>query len=282
MGAQIYNRSLAELVAVSKPDIVMAFNGEFLMPETVASVKQLGVKFIIFQADNPLPQHYNSRPETLLSARECDLYLIWSEALVGALKDLGIPAAFLPFGWDDAVIPFQGSSRTWDYDVSFIGGWDRKREDFLVEVARHFDLKIWGPPYWGERTRKTGLARRCWQGRALRGNEVARAMSRSRVNLNILRDQHYIDGKASGVIMRTFEVPGAGGFLLTTRTGEAARLFPEGETVGYYDGVSDCLKKLDFYLTNQQICQKAAIDAHALVDEHHRYTQRVADILSLI
>jgi spore maturation protein CgeB len=281
-GSVRYNQALELSVAQKRPDLVLAFNGEFIMPETVRNIRRRGPRFVIFHADNPLPPNYNARPETLAAARECDAFLIWSRALVERLRSRGIPADFLAFGWDETLFPFQGFSVEQDCDVAFVGGWDPRREAFLDEIARHFELKIWGPAYWGQRSRRNGLARRCWQGGELQSEDAATVFARARVNLNILRDQHYVDNKADGVIMRTFEVPGSGGFLLATRSDGATDLFPEDQTVGYFDNVSECLQKIDWYLRNSAARQTALKQAHALVAAKHRYQDRVLDLLAFV
>ncbi len=126
-GAKLYNRSLYTLAKQISPDLMLAFNGPLLMPETFQRIRELGVKVALFHADNPFPPHYNSRPETLLLARECDVCLLWSTKIVKRLRDIGITAEYLPFGWDDQLMPFQGFDHHLDYDVTFIGGWDPKR-----------------------------------------------------------------------------------------------------------------------------------------------------------
>jgi hypothetical protein len=281
-GSLRYNQALEAVTGEQRPDLVLAFNGECVMPETVCNIRRRGVRFVIFHADNPMPPHYNARPETLEAASACDAFLIWSPALVVKLRAMGIPAGFLAFGWDESVFPFQGFPAVSDGDVAFVGGWDPRREAFLTEVARHFNLKIWGPPYWGQRSRRNGAARRCWQGRALDGREAAAVFARARINLNVLRPQHYVDGAADGVIMRTFEVPGAGGFLLATRSGGATTLFPEGESAGYFNDIDECLTQIEYYLVHDRERTAAACRAHALVDARHHYTHRVTDLLALI
>ena len=281
-GARNYNVAFQNLVSDTRPDLVLIFNGPFIMPETIRWVRRHGAKCVLFHADNPLPPHYNARPETLLVAKECDVFLVWSSVLADKLRGMGIPANFLAFGWDEVVTPFQGAPNRFDSDVSFVGGWDRQRESFLEQVACHFNLKIWGPPYWGDRSRPAGKVRQCWQGRALRGTEVAEVFARSRINLNILRDQHYHDGKADGVIMRTFEVPGAGGFLLSTRSGCATSIFREDQECGYFDDIDECLNKIEFYLANECIRNEMSQTSHETVDADHHYHHRASEIIAML
>lgn len=282
LGSKAYNQALFSKVQETKPELLIAFNGPLVMPETVQRVRQRGVKFIFFQADNPFPPNYNARPETLLAAKECDAFLIWSTSLVEMLRNMGIPAGYLPFGWDELLMPFQGLDNRLDYDVTFVGGWDRQRELFLEGIARHFNLKIWGPAYWGERTRRNSRVRQCWQGRGLQGSGVAEVFARSHINLNILREQHYVGGKANGVIMRTLEAPGAGGFLLSTRSSDATELFPENEAAGYFSDFSDCLERIEHFLSNDGVRKDAVQQAHALVDANHHYVHRIKDLLYFI
>lgn len=277
-----FNRNLLEAAQRSGAPWLFIHNGEWLMPETVRALRKQGRRVAIFHADNPFPPHYANRPETLLAAQEADLYLVWSERLVDKLKRDGVNARFLAFGWDPEAFPYhgeipQGSKRV----VSFIGGWDREREDFLDEIAEHVPLEIFGPGYWGTRTRRNGRARACWQGRALDTTEAAKVMRESAVCLNILRTQHIIDGQPDGVIMRHFEVPGAGGFLLSTRSGGATRLFPEGETAEYFSSTEECVEKCRRYLQDPPTRASIVTLGHAATHERHTYGHRAAEIVAM-
>ncbi|MGB6193518.1 MAG: glycosyltransferase, partial [Terracidiphilus sp.] len=233
--AQAFNRSLENAVLQSNARAVLVVKGDFVMPETLHNLRRKGIRVACYYPDNPFPPHPSQRPEALPAARETDLYLIWSECLVKPLKDAGVSnPVFLPFGWDPEVFPFQASHRqgTWP-GVLFLGGWDKHREDFLEQVVERIPLRIYGPAYWKTRTRFRSRLRRCWQGSDLRLSAAARAIRESAVCLNVLRKQHIINGVPDGLIMRHFEVPGAGGFLLSTRGGGAVDLFPEAKTGEY-------------------------------------------------
>jgi spore maturation protein CgeB len=134
--------------------------------------------------------------------------------------------------------------------VLFVGGWDKEREEFLSQVASQVPLRIYGPDYWGKRTKPFSRARRCWQRTDLRLAHAARVIRESAVCLNLLRTQHIVDGKPDGLIMRHFEVPGSGGFLLSTRGGGATVLFPEGQTGEYFSSVAECIEKAKMYIAD--------------------------------
>ena len=210
--AQAFNRSLENAVLQSNARAVFVIKGDFVMPETLHNLRRKGVRIVFYYPDNPFPPHPSQRPEALPAARESDLYLIWSERLVEQLKNAGVRnPKFLPFAWDPEIFPFQAGHRqgTWP-GVLFLGGWDKHREDFLEQLADRVPLRIYGPAYWGTRTRPRSRVRRCWQGFEARRDVAARLIRESAICLNVLRCQHVIDGKPDGLIMRHFEVPGAG------------------------------------------------------------------------
>ncbi len=279
-----FNEALLQRTLSSGVSWVLLLNGDWVMPETVRTLRKKGVRVALFHADNPFPPHYNNRPETLPVAREVDLYLIWSERLASRLRDAGVRRAeFLPFGWDDVVFPYldgqpQGS---WP-GVTFIGGWDAEREAFLEELAASVPVRIHGPGYWGSRTRARSRVRKAWSGGSVVQEQAARIMRESAVSLNILRTQHVVDGEPDGTIMRHFEVPGSGGFLLSTRGGTASRLFPEGDTGAYFTGISECIEACRHFISASDERRALVARAHALVASTHTYADRAQDFLRLV
>ena len=250
-----FNRNLEEAVLRNGARTLLVMKGEFVMPDTLRRLRQRGVRVALLYPDNPFPPHPSQGPETLPAARETDLYLIWSERLVGKLRAAGVSnPAFLPFAWDPEVFPYCESTPqgTWP-GVLFLGGWDKERAEFLEELASHVPLRIFGPSEWGSRTKRTSRVRRCFQGKALRMVEAARVIRESAVCVNMMRTQHTIDGVPDGTIMRHFEVPGAGGVLLSTRGTGATALFPEGETGEYFSDVAECVVKAKRLIANESM-----------------------------
>ncbi|HET8899504.1 MAG TPA: glycosyltransferase [Rhodanobacteraceae bacterium] len=276
-----YNQRLRQAAEISDAPWVFLHNGIWVMPETVRALREQGRRVAIFHADNPYPPHYNHRPEGLLAAREADLYLIWSEQLVAKLRRDGVNAHFLAFGWDPDVMPYHGElpQGSWP-GVVFIGGWDREREAFLDQIASVVPLRIYGPGYWGSRTRRDGRARACWQGRELDLAESARVIRESAVCLNILRTQHVIDGEPDGVIMRHFEVPGAGGFLLSSRSSTADVMFLADQHADYFANADECIGQCVRYIDDPD--RRAAIveRGHDLVREQHTYLHRAGEVVA--
>ena len=282
LGSRQYNQMMLSKILESKPNFVLIFGGECLLVQTVEALQKKQIKVAIINGDNPYAPHYASRPEMLPAAKTCDAYFIWSELLVERLKKDGIAAHFLAFAWDEAVFPYLGEINRCQTEVSFIGGWDQERELFLNDIGKHFPLKIWGHDYWQKRTASSSLSRKLWQGRELRASKAAQMIAHSKINLNILRKQHHTDGIPDGVIMRTFEVPGAGGFLLATRSRGANEILMEGRDVGYFANIEECLNQIEYYLCNEEQRKQMALYAHNLVASEHRYEHRAHQIIEIM
>ena len=278
-----FNHRLLQAAATCDAPWVFLHNGIWIMPETVRMLREQGRRVVIFHADNPYAPHYNHRPEGLLAACEADIYLIWSERLVAKLRGDGVNARFLAFGWDQELSQYQSNSPQGNWPgVVFIGNWDREREAFLDQIAACLPLRIYGADYWGTRAQRSGLARACWQGHALDLADAAKVSREAAVNLNILRTQHVIDGEPDGVIMRHFEVPGAGGFLLSTRSGTATRLFPEQDSGAYFTGAQECIDQCRRYIAEPGQRMDMVKAAHAVVSRRHRYLDRASEIVAML
>jgi len=278
VGSARLNDKLLAVASDTRPDLVLILNGDFVMPMTVRRLRTRGTRVFIFHADNPFPPHSSSRPEHIPGALESDCYFIWSRALQARLQDSGVRRVeYLPFAWDPCVFPHVGLAGRPHHDVVFVGGWDTYREHQLTPIARKFDLSIWGPPYWGTRTAPNSPLRRSWQGSTATGLDASRILADSKIVINVLRAQNLPDG----TVMRTFEVPGAGGFLISTRTQGAADIFPEECAGAYFDDVDECMEMIERFLADDRLRREIAGRAHSIVESDHTYVHRAGQILDV-
>lgn len=278
IGAARWNEHVTQILSDAAPDLFLILNGDLVMPGTVMRARSTGVQVFIVHADNPLPSCPGNRPETLPSALACDAYFIWSGSLVERLEDIGITRVeYLPFAWDPVVFPHIGLSSVPAHQVVFVGGWDRDREACLAPLAKRFDLEIWGPAYWRTRTKVGSPLRRCWQGSAVEGPKAARVLADAAIALNPLRQQNLPDG----VNMRTFEVPGCGGFALASRTAGAQAILPEGTAGAYFGNLDECCEQIERFLTRPLERLELAEQAHALVADGHQYIDRAQRVLDV-
>lgn len=275
-GTRQRNSSLYEFVSEIQPELVLCIKGDGVMPGTVRRLRDVSGRVAIFHPDSPFPGSPSFLAEHLEAALEADVVFIWSHRLRQRLRDCGASkVVYLPFAWDSCVMPFRGIDPSAKNKVVFIGSWDRRRERWLRPVAENFDLKIWGPKEWGERTCTGSAIRSSWRGGRVVGPEAANIIGQSGVVLNVMRRQNLPDGTN----MRTFEVPGAGGFLLSNRSKAAQEIYPEGSAAAYFDSPSELVEKVGHYLSRPDERVAIAHRAHSITDEEHTYVDRVETIL---
>jgi spore maturation protein CgeB len=280
LGSRRWNAHVLRAATAQQADLTLILNGEFLMPETLRRLRERGMPVFLFHADNPFPPNYNNRPETLPSALETDCYFVWSPMLGDRLKALGVPRVeYLPFAWDPEVFPFaEDSSAGQEHEVVFIGGWDAYREKWLTPIAKRFNLKVWGPDYWGTRTQAGSPLRHCWQGASLRGPEASRELRRAKIALNVLREQNDL----VGTNMRTFELAGCGAFSLASRTKPAQDIFPEGEAAAYFRTPEELHSQIERYLADGEARHRMIAAARHTATQGHQYVHRARQLVATL
>lgn len=279
-GSRSFNMAFLKHIERAKPDLIFILNGDFIMPETLRSVRKQGIRVFIFHADSPFPPSPNHRPEAIAAALECDCYLIWSRSLKKRLEDMGVRRArYFPFAWDEQIYPFQEqrNDSQFQYDLVFIGNWSGERERWLTSLAKHFRLFIWGEDYWKTRTRVGSPLKSCWQGKALMGKDACEVLNRTRIALNILNLQNMPEG----LNMRSFELPGCGAFFMASRTQGGLEIFPENSAGAYFSSEDELKEKAEYYLKRDAERRQCIIRAHDIVKTSHTYHHRAHEIVKI-
>lgn len=98
----------------------------------------------------------------------------------------------------------------------------------------------------------------------------------SKINLNItLRSIH------SGIPLRSFDIMGAGGFLLSNYQEDYFDYFVPGEDFDFYDGEDNLLAKIEYYLSHEKERAAIAQNAYEKVSKEHTYIKRVETMLEI-
>jgi hypothetical protein len=187
-------------------------------------------------------------------------------------KALGLRAKFLPAAADRDIRPVSLGKR-FHSDVSFIGtGDDSARANFLLKIAKKYDLKVWGKGW--ERWRKPLN----WSGRPVEGKEFAAVCSSSSISLGI----DSIRAKEGGTYTspRTWMVILAGGFYLGHGTRGITEMLREGDHCAWYTDIDSCLAKIKYYLENSASRERIRREGQVFVREHHTFDQRIHNLLS--
>ena len=143
----------------------------------------------------------------------------------------------------------------------------RRRQQLLAALAPT-PLCVVGDAAWRRR-----LPRARWLPQVSYGPALARLYAGARVNLNITSLQ-----MPTAVNQRVFDVPMAGGFLLTDAQADQAELFSD-DALATYQGADSLVDEARFYLARPQLCRAISLRARAGVVARHTYAHRAAKMV---
>ncbi len=185
---------------------------------------------------------------------------------------LGLPAKFLPSCADIELGPTAPDKRSAS-DVAFLGtGYDSSRARFLIEIARRFDVRVWGPG-WEEWRNQLQ-----WNGRGVYGHSFARVCSSARIVLGI--NPVIAEGATNYSSDRAWVVIHAGGFYLGQGSDGVTSLLRDGAHCAWYRDLDHCLARIDHYLADATSRERVRLEGQRFVREHHTYDRRIENILS--
>ena len=183
----------------------------------------------------------------------------------------GLNALFLPAAGDAGIKPVDHDER-FASQVAFIGtGYDPERAKLLIEIAKRFDVRVWGP---GWEKWRTSLP---WSGKSVEGRDFSAVCSSSAIVLGI--NPAKAAGGVSYTSDRTWMVLLAGAFYLADETPGVAAMLREGQHCAFYSGRDSCVAQCEKYLASP--ADRAAIRqrGEAFVRTHHTYDQRISNLL---
>ena len=282
----LYSRRLLQRLLAVPADLVWVGKGAWAMPWVWRKFKELrpAVKLICCNSDNPIIAYSRggNRPWVTASIPLFDLYVTYNRQLIGPLQQAGARRVLrLPFAWDPelhpAIEPEPADRARYGCDVIFVGNGDACRERWLVGIVQAAQGLKWNVAIYGSwRTARSQAVQAVVRGGALYGVEMVKATRCAKVSLNILREQN--DGSHN---MRTFEVPGCGGFLVSQRSPEQQEFFPEAEAAVYFSDAREAVEKISALLGAESRRRQLRECAWAIVQQH-TYVDRAWELLEVV
>ena len=275
------NRDLLAAALRFRPDVVLIVKGAFVAPRTLQRIKEeTGAVLVNYATDDPWNPRV-STPDLVRAIPYYDLYACTKRAIMPDVQAAGCRRViFVPFGYKPTVHypekPVAPEEHTrFDSDVVFIGGCDADRVPYfeaLVMGLPNLRLHLYGG-YWDRHS----LLRRYYRGFAL-GRHYRLALGAAKIALNLVRranrDRH---------VMRSFEIPACGAFMLAERTEEHLEWFEEGKEAAYFDSPDELVEKVRYYLSRDDERQRIAEAGHWKVSlGGHTYKARLIQILEAV
>lgn len=146
------------------------------------------------------------------------------------------------------------------YAVSFVGAAHGDRRQQIEALAGHgIEVVCFGHG---------------WPEGPVESEDVPRIVRDSVISLNFANSRGENQIKA-----RTFEVPGAGGFLLTGKVRGLDRYYRPGQEVAVYDGVDDLVEQIRYFLSHPEQRDRIARAGFERTRAEHTYEQRLSEVL---
>lgn len=238
-------------------DVVWLDKALSVRPATIRAIKarRASVKTILYHPDDFRARFNWSRslsrdPDVIDLVVTTKSYNVPEYESLGFRNVLFVNNSFDPVEHVPPECP-EPEARRYEFDIGFIGGYERERADAIVELAeRGLTVHVAGS-FWDHHM--AHVPRVLMSHGDLVGRAYAERIYRTRINLAFLRKQNR-DLQTT----RSFEIPACGGFMLSERTKELLAIFQEGEDAAFFSNVDELYRKCVEYLGREQERERIA------------------------
>lgn len=144
-------------------------------------------------------------------------------------------------------------------------------------------------PRWIDELRRRGIKVECfghgWKHGPVTANTVARIMRESIISLNFADSGLVMRGllpeHSRQIKARLFEVPGAGGFLLTEDAAGLEEFYLPGEEVAVFSGIDELVSKIKFFLAHPEERDRIARAGFLRTRQEHTYDHRFRELFTI-
>jgi spore maturation protein CgeB len=275
------NRSLLEEARKFAPHIALIVMGFDISPETLRAIKRdTGAVLVNYATDDPFNERTSSR-----NVREAiplyDIYACTKRATMDDVARAGCRnVQYVRFGYHPSVhfveTPATAEERNrFAADVAFVGEGDGDRLPFfrtLMKSIPDLNLALYGG-LWD----LNPTLRRYHRG-TVRGRDFRLALGGAKIAVNLVRIQNRDDH-----VMRSFEGPACGAFMLNERTEEHLALFAEGREAAYFESPEELVEKTCHYLNNDaEREQIRSAGWTKTITGGHTYRDRLMQMLHMV
>jgi spore maturation protein CgeB len=284
LGVREFNAELLRQAEQIEPELILVFKGSFVRPETLRALSARGIASYCFFPDVSFRVHGKLLPRALPAYDW--IFTTKSFGLRDMREQLGVErASLLLHAFDPDLhrpVTLSAADRSrYECDASFIGTWSPKKERLLTALAQSrpaLRIRVWGDQW--DRVPKGSALQPALGGHALIGDDYARAVCASTINLGILSEQRAGASEGDQITSRTFHIPACGAFMLHERSAEVASLLRENEEIGMFSTPEELIASVDRWLAPGSGREGAARRAHDRVWTQHSWDHRIQVILA--
>ena len=255
------NKKAIEKAREINPLVVLIFKGMEIKAETILELKQHCKLVCNYNPDHPFKFYSRGAGNTnvLKGIPHYDIYFSYSKNIVNQLNNkFKVKSYCIPFGYDNQIKPVKFSEKNITDDFIFIGAWDMQREKDLTNLI-DYPITLFGPTNWRNKLASNKEMLSKLSTHSLYEQDYANACFTAFGVLNFIRSQNLIEQSHN---MRTFEVTGYGGLLISQRTEEQLDFFEEDKEAIYFDELGELKEKLNYLQNNPNKVAEIKLNAH--------------------
>jgi spore maturation protein CgeB len=271
------NDELMREATAFRPHLLVVLMGFHIDPGVLAAIRsETGAIAVNYATDDPFNPRTGT-PELLRSIPEYHLYATTRRAVVPDLKRAGVrDTRYVRFGYKSSVhFPdppvAQSEWNRFAADVAFAGEADADRLPFfrsLIEAIPDLNLALYG----GLWNRDNQLGK-YFRG-TVRGRDFRMALGGAKIVINLVRRENRDDH-----VMRTFEGPACGAFMVHERTESHLEVFREGKEAAFFESSDELIDKVRYYLTHEHERERIRQAGHArTLSGGNSYRDRLEEI----
>lgn len=142
-------------------------------------------------------------------------------------------------------------------------------------------------PQWISALEERGIKMECfghgWKNGPVAAEAIPKTMRDSIISLNFgdsgMVIKGIVPGRSRQIKARVFEVPGAGGFLMTEFAEGLDSFYRIGDEVAVFDGIPDLAEKIEHYIAHPEERDRMAMAGYIRTRNEHTYEKRFGNLL---
>jgi spore maturation protein CgeB len=254
-GYKVWSLVVERVARSFKPALVLSVGG-WLTAELLQDLRRVTkARFVMYSTDNPF-NAVASGEYVRYSLPLWDAIATPRRATISQLKEYCPGNVFyLPFGYDSDLHYPEGPGNAAEWarfgsDTVFIGACDADRVPYLDPLAQSIGLRV--DLYGGGAYRRTAALKKRHQGMAF-GRDYRLALGGTKVALCLVRRAN-----SDSHVMRTFEAPACGAFMLAERTPDHEEMFDENKESAFFTSPEEMVDKIRYYVAHPDLRRKIA------------------------
>ncbi len=258
------NDKLLDSIKEFNPDLVISIKGESILPKTIDSIKNRGIKIVLWFPDDP--RFFNSL--TKLIAPHYNIVFTYSQNAIKLYKKIGINNIYrLSFGCSHKLHHRDVWSNDTINKVLFVGTFTLQRYLFMRKlIKKGVPLDIYGS-YWPKKVSGVRV------NKGVYGDNYLKLMQKYKLVLNIHNNIDY------GPNMRVFEATGSGTTLLTDNADDTSNFFEDNVEVLFYQNLNSAVKISKEFLNNPNV--EISKNAYKKCHENYEYKNIIKELIRI-